>query len=270
VNQLCEEFKIPLLNPEITAMLNPTQQYQRNEKTSQYIGVSHRTDNGKRYVRFRAKGHPPTYGGQFDNEIKAAKQVNQLCQEMGIPPKNPSLSSMPWQPHKSYTKKITSQYKGVHWNKKRKKWYAQLYLIDGNNKFGGYFNDEVEAAKQVNQLCEKFGVTAKNPGIHGSPHPQIQIKTSQSTGVYLNRKTGKWYAQLYIKGEEKQKHAGSFDNELDAAKKVNHLCQKFGYPIKNPEIKMNLNTLIDNDAIQAEFTSLIKILDTNNVFREYN
>jgi len=40
----------------------------------------------------------------------------------------------------------TSKYKGVHWNKRQKKWAAQIHC---NNKkyYLGYFHDEIEAAK---------------------------------------------------------------------------------------------------------------------------
>ena len=50
------------------------------------------------------------------------------------------------------------------------------------------------------------------------------------------KQTGKWYALLYTKEDKKQKYGGYFDNELDAAKKVNQICEKLGIPPKNPEI----------------------------------
>jgi hypothetical protein len=40
----------------------------------------------------------------------------------------------------------TSKYKGVHWNKRQKKWAAQIHC--NNKKYHlGYFTDEIEAAK---------------------------------------------------------------------------------------------------------------------------
>jgi hypothetical protein len=104
------------------------------------------------------------YGGCFDEEIEAAKKVNQLCDELEIERKNSEL-------HAIYKRKArkTSQYKGVHWSTQTKKWYSQLHSKYASKKFGGYFDDEQDAAKQVNQLCQELGLIAKNPGISGSP-----------------------------------------------------------------------------------------------------
>jgi len=176
VNQLCEEFKIPSLNPGITAMPNPNQQCQRKEKTSQYTGVSHRRKTDKWYARFHLKGHPPKYGGQFDDEINAARRVNQLCLEKGIPPQNPSLSAMPSQPPTQKHK--ISQYKNVTWNKKSGKWCVQLQ-VKGQTKYFGTFNVEVDAAKTVNRLCEEFGITPHNPSI-------VEIPIQQAPKTLLN------------------------------------------------------------------------------------
>ena len=60
-------------------------------------------------------------------------------------------------------------------------------------------------------------------------------KTSQYRGVYLHKNKRKWCAFVYLKGQN-QKYCGGFDNELDAAKKVNELCQDFGIPLHNPGV----------------------------------
>ena len=52
----------------------------------------------------------------------------------------------------------------------------------------------------------------------------------------MQRQTGKWGAKIYTKEDQKQKYGGYFDNELDAAKKVNQLCEELGIPVKNPGI----------------------------------
>jgi len=253
VSQLCEELKIPSLNPGINGI--PNRQYQRNEKTSQYKGVSQRTDNGKWYVRFHAKGHPPKYGGQFDDEINAAKRVNQLCQEMGIPPQNPSLSAMTCQP--SLKKIALSQYYGVTWSKKNGKWLAQR-REKGQTKYYGSFNVELDAAKKVNQLCEKSGIPPKNPSIlkipiQQSPKKEIGQKLSQYKGVYWNKKRKSWYGLIQMQG--KQKFVGTFTDELAAAHRVQQVCEEFGLinildENKDPDIpsiKENLVSAINNE-----------------------
>jgi len=39
---------------------------------------------------------------------------------------------------------------------------------------------------------------------------------------------------VYLK--EQKKYCGEFDDELDAAKKVNELCHTFGIPLQNPGV----------------------------------
>ena len=67
-----------------------------------------------------------------------------------------------------------SQYKGVFWNKKCKKWITVLYMKGQKQKYGGYFNDELNAAKRVNQLCKESGIPLQNPKISAKPN-QVTI-----------------------------------------------------------------------------------------------
>ena len=62
-------------------------------------------------------------------------------------------------------KESISQYKGMTWHRKKRKWYVNIYLKDGKRKYGGQFKDELEAAKRVNQLCEELTIPLKNHGI---------------------------------------------------------------------------------------------------------
>ena len=55
------------------------------------------------------------------------------------------------------------------------------------------------------------------------------------------KERGKWFVQVSLKGE-KPKYGGCFEDELDAAKRVNQLCQKLGIPIQNHEIETNVVT----------------------------
>ena len=53
---------------------------------------------------------------------------------------------------------------------------AMLYLKGQTQKYGGIFKDELDAAKKVNQLCEKLGIPPKNPEISGIPNQQVTFK----------------------------------------------------------------------------------------------
>ena len=71
--------------------------------------------------------------------------------------------------------KQTSQYKGVCWNKEKSKWQALVYLKGKKQIYGGRFNDELDAAKRVNQLCEKLKIPPQNPTISAIPNQQYQV-----------------------------------------------------------------------------------------------
>jgi hypothetical protein len=55
---------------------------------------------------------------------------------------------------------MTSQYKGVYFNKKSKKWISQR-RIDGKTKYFGSFNTEIEAAIAFNLTLPKVFITLK-------------------------------------------------------------------------------------------------------------
>ena len=47
-------------------------------------------------------------------------------------------------------------------------WAVQIYFHN-HKYFGGYFNEEIEAAKKVNQLCDEVGIPQKNPEVNEMP-----------------------------------------------------------------------------------------------------
>ena len=149
---------------------------EKTEKTSQYKGVSWHRKRKKWCVLIYPKGQKPKYGGDFDDELDAAKRVNQLCEEFGIPPQNPTISAIPNQQYQASPKKEKkSQYKGVSWNEGEKKWYVRIKPKGQERKFGGFFKDELDAAKRVNQLCEELGISSQNPGISAIPNQKYQV-----------------------------------------------------------------------------------------------
>jgi len=210
INQLCKKMQIPQKNPELP-------QQQKREKTSRYKGVYWHRRSGRWYARIPSNGGKKKFGGSFNHEIDAAKRVNQLCVEMDMSLQNPGISAMPAQKYEKREKK--SRYKGVYWHRRSGQWYARLPSNGGKQIFGGTFNNEIDAAKRVNQLCEGCGIPLPNPGISSVPNlKNKKTQTSQYKGVYWNKNTKKWCAKLFIaKGNEV--YGGGFINELDAAKK---------------------------------------------------
>jgi len=164
---------------------------------------------------------------------------------MGIPHKNPGINAIPnqeWQP-----KKTASQYTGVSWNTASGKWHARIYLQGRRMKSSGYFNDELDAAKRVNQLCEEFGIPHKNHGIGTITSQEVKQTSSQYTGISWSTANKKWRAKIYFKG--KTKSCGYFDDELDAAKQINKLCEEFRIPHKNYGIGTLINQQHGNNQI---------------------
>ena len=57
----------------------------------------------------------------------------------------------------------------------------------------------------------------------------------QYNGVYWNKQTSQWKANLYA--NNRLMYLGLYENEFEAALAVNYECKKFGLPLKNPEIE---------------------------------
>ena len=73
------------------------------------------------------------------------------------------------------SKQKPSQYKGVTYDKHSGKWNAQITPKGQKQKYGGSFNDELDAAKRVNQLCEELEIPLLNPDISAIPNQQHQV-----------------------------------------------------------------------------------------------
>ena len=69
---------------------------------------------------------------------------------------------------------LTSQYTGVSWNKRVKKWLTQL-MHNGEVYCGGYFDNEEHAAMKVNLLCDEFEIKRKNPNFIMEPDAIQQV-----------------------------------------------------------------------------------------------
>ena len=65
-------------------------------------------------------------------------------------------------------KKKTSQFKGVSWDTRKNRWYAQVRK-ERKSYFGGYFKDEIDAGEKVNKLCEEMKIPVRNCGLVQTP-----------------------------------------------------------------------------------------------------
>jgi hypothetical protein len=65
---------------------------------------------------------------------------------------------------------FTSKYKGVSRNGQL---WAVTIFFNSRRINGGRYCDELDAAKRVNQLCDKLKIAQKNPGIGSMPNPKV-------------------------------------------------------------------------------------------------
>jgi hypothetical protein len=77
-------------------------------------------------------------------------------------------------------KEKTSQYKGVTYHKKTGKWQTLVSLKGQQQKYGGRFNDELDAAKRVNEICEDLGIPPQNPKIFAIQNQQFQVNSKNA------------------------------------------------------------------------------------------
>ena len=62
-----------------------------------------------------------------------------------------------------------------------------------------------------------------------------KVKRSQYKGVHWHKENRKWFVLMCLKGGKK-KYGGTFIDEIDAAKRVNQLCEEMEIPLQNPGI----------------------------------
>jgi len=81
----------------------------------------------------------------------------------------------------------TSKYIGVSSEKENNTWRVVIY-VGKEAKFGGRFDNELDAAKRVNQMCDEFKLERKNPEVNGIPNL---------------KRLNKWRATIYVKRKAK-------------------------------------------------------------------
>ena len=111
---------------------------EKKEKTSQYKGVSWNKQIGKWYVQLWRVSNSGAY---FKNELDAAKRVNQLCEELGIPLRNPDISVVPNQQYQ-----VTKQ-------------FVRLMCLQDNQNYENYFFNFFQIFFfLIHKLCFKLNI----------------------------------------------------------------------------------------------------------------
>ena len=88
-----------------------------------------------------------------------------------------------------------SQYKSVYWNRERQKWHVLIKPKGQKLKTGGYFKDELDAVKRVNQLREELGIPLQNPETSAKPNQKYEVTYSEKM------RTVKIYFPIFFSNE---------------------------------------------------------------------
>jgi len=181
-------------------------------KTSRYRGVHWDRDRSKWRTKVCVNGRV-IYPGRFDCEIQAAVAADNAIREakpekllqrlnfpsalerkglsaIPLPTGEVALSTciasriagLPWQ--QTWTR-FRSEYRGVYWHNRARKWCAMI-MIHGSQRYLGLFVSEVEAASAVDHALRKWRpskwlarlnfastcdmVRARNVEVHGASH----------------------------------------------------------------------------------------------------
>ena len=134
--------------------------YTRSKKgvsRSRFLGVSWNSARGRWRAEYRDTDKRFVHVGFFDYEEEAARAYNASVRETASPsPTNPVGSDG------RLVRKLetTSQYCGVGWCKKAKKWRPRVRRqkalgLDGKQTFLGYFEDERRAAEEADSYIRR-------------------------------------------------------------------------------------------------------------------
>lgn len=138
-----------------------------------------------------------------------------------------------------------SNVKGISYNKKQQRWYAQKQIAGIRCHLGSYLTEAeaVEALAQVNQLSDEEVIRQYRPGTRTSediwtPEKRAklaQIKrekailkpkgTSKYLGVHVQKKTGNWLC--YIRVDGKALYQGTYTSEAGAASAYNRAARQY-------------------------------------------
>ena len=171
---------------------------------------------------FRYKGQ-----GELD-KAREQKKSAYAIDLSDVPPQLPILKN------EGNIKGGTSKYVGVYFNKAYNKWEAKISIEAKNRHIGCYKNEEDAAIDYARALFKYKGQGALGKArglkksadaidLRGVPPQQpipkskgrIKEGASKYTGVYFEKATNKWRAQILIDG--KIRYIGSYENEEQAA-----------------------------------------------------
>jgi len=100
----------------------------------------------------------------------------------------------------------TSKYSGVDWDYRVERWLASIQTRTSSKRLirGGYFKDQTKAARKVNELCVRNGMSPLNPSLCVNSNSQKQVaygKRSRYVGIIYSPGDDQWTCELKHKKE---------------------------------------------------------------------
>ena len=118
----------------------------------------------------------------------------------------------------------TSRFYGVGWLKVKRMWRACVRRGGKLHHIGGYYDDEVAAARAVDEWLSANGERPVNLDDKGMPLERLSTYASIYVGVTKNK--GKWQARIKVGG--KFESPGNFVTQKEAALAYDRRARQLG------------------------------------------
>jgi hypothetical protein len=140
-----------LAPPPVSAAQLNREKSSKFNSTSKHYGVSWDKKSRKWRASVRVNGVTEHLGYYFDDEVEAAKAVDKFLREEG------KLENVNFDDKGDfiYAPRKSSQYTGVSWHSRRKKWKVYITVPGENKKSLGSFEDEADAARAYDAVARK-------------------------------------------------------------------------------------------------------------------
>ncbi len=106
----------------------------------------------------------------------------------------------------------TSRFFGVNWDKQSRRWHAQVWR-GGKKHYIGYYDDDVDAAREVDKWLSDNGRRRVNLDADDKPLEWQTNYASVYVGVYKNG--GNWQARIKVRGTLED--LGTYRTQKEAA-----------------------------------------------------
>jgi len=211
--------------------------------SSEYIGVSYRKRDAKWEAQRHSKNKKKScYNGFYDTEEAAAHASDDLARKLMENGNQILKLNFPDDEAEVYKKRVTSEYIGVSYNKRAKKWKAQRRKNENKTCYNGCYDTEEAAAHASDALARKLMENGNQLLKLNFPGDETEVykKTDSSKyiGMYYYKRDAKWKTQRLRKSENKQCYNGCYDTEEVAAHTSDTLAKKL---MKNGEQGHKLN-----------------------------